>query len=356
MARGQSISWAELRVGILVIASFALLAVAIFFMSGQIGFFQPINTITAYFASANGMKAGAEVHLEGVTIGNVRSVQVTNDPDPNRLAAIEMRVDRRFTIPSDTVLTIGTIGLLGDSIIRMTRAGTSGPPLTDGGQIQGEPEGDIRAIIQQTNDVVANLDILSEQVTEIAAGIERGEGTLGRLLTDESVFENLDAIVMEARLLVENARTGDGTIGRFISDPALYERATAAVEDLEAFVESIQNGEGTIGLLVNDRSLYDRADNLVASAETIVAGVQNGEGTIGRMLTDASLFENMNDTTEEVRAMVTSITNSEGTAGRLINDPALYDNLNQTISELLKLMYDFREDPGKFLTINFRLF
>jgi phospholipid/cholesterol/gamma-HCH transport system substrate-binding protein len=53
--------------------------------------------------------------------------------------------------------------------------------------------------------------------------------------------------------------------------------------------------------------------------------------------------------------MVESVANSEGTAGRLINDPALYVNINTLISEFLKLVYDFRQDPEKFLTINFRL-
>ena len=356
MAKRQSISWAELRVGLLVIASFLLLAVAIFFIGGEIGFFRPRITLTAYFASASGMKNGAEVRLEGVTVGNVRSVQVTNDDLPDRSVAIQVGIDERYPIPADAVLTIGTIGLLGDSVVQISRSGSTGAALTDGDEIQGTSAGDIQAIIQQTNDVVANLDNLSEQVVEIAAGIERGEGTLGLLLTDESIFEDAAATMLEARRLVEDARTADGTIGRFIYDSEIFDRVAAAVTDLEAVVDSIENGEGALGLFINDRSLYDRADSLVASAEDILAGVRDGEGTLGLMLTDETLFNNMSEAAENINTMVTDITNSEGTIGKLINDPSLYDNFNQTVSEFLKLMYDFREDPGKFLTINFRLF
>ena len=357
MAKRQSVSWAELRVGMMVVGAFGLLFIAIIFMSEGLNRFRPTNTITAYFASANGMKRGAEVRLEGVTVGNVRNVTVEPDPlDSDRAVALEMRIDERYSIPSDAVLTIGTIGLLGDSVVEISRAGATGDAVGDGGEIQGEFGGDIQEIIQQTNDVIANLDNLSEQVVEITAGIERGEGTLGRFLTDESIFEDAAATMLEARRLVEDARAADGTIGRFIYDSEIYDRVAAAVTDLEAVVESIENGEGTLGLFINDRSLYDRADSLVASAEDIFAGVRNGEGTLGLMLTDEALFNNMSEAADKINAMVTDITNSEGTIGRLINDPSLYENFNQTVSEFLKLMYDFREDPGKFLTINFRLF
>ena len=58
----------------------------------------------------------------------------------------------------------------------------------------------------------------------------------------------------------------------------------------------------------------------------------------------------------DIQEMAASIADSEGTIGRLMNDQALYNNMNTTLSELLKLVYDFREEPERFLTINFRLF
>ena len=47
MAQRRSLAWTEVRVGILVITSFALLALAIFYVSGQSGFFVKKYTITA---------------------------------------------------------------------------------------------------------------------------------------------------------------------------------------------------------------------------------------------------------------------------------------------------------------------
>ena len=84
--------------------------------------------------------------------------------------------------------------------------------------------------------------------------------------------------------------------------------------------------------------------------------LERGEGTLGRLSQDDTLFVEARTAMESVSTMVSNVANSEGTAGRLINDPSLYNNVNQTVSEMLKLVYDFRQDPGRFLTINFRLF
>jgi len=68
MAPRRSLAWTELRVGILVIMSFALLAVAIFYVSGQSGFFVRKYSVQAFYQNANNLRSGAEVSLEGVTI------------------------------------------------------------------------------------------------------------------------------------------------------------------------------------------------------------------------------------------------------------------------------------------------
>src|ERR1044071_9942976 len=130
MAARRSLAWTELRVGILVITSFLLLAVAIFYVSGQSGFFVPTYKVVAYFQNANNLKSGAEVSLEGVTIGNVQTVSVSRatDPktglaDPKKAVEAVLKLDAKYKniIRSDSMATIGTIGLLGDSKVDITR-------------------------------------------------------------------------------------------------------------------------------------------------------------------------------------------------------------------------------------------
>ncbi len=358
MAQRRSLAWTELRVGILVILSFALLAFAIFVISGSSGFLTKRYTIVAYFANANNLKSGAEVQLEGVTIGNVRDVVVSKLPDPNKAVEAELGLDATYknVIRTDSKATIGTIGLLGEAAVNLTRGTDAGQMIEDGGMLVGSEEGDIRRIVQGTNDFVANLQVLSDQVKRMAERVDRGEGTLGKFLTDSSIYDNANATVKEANLLVRDARTGNGTIGRLMADDQLYRRINSIGDRVDTLVAKIESGQGTAGKFINDPAVYNRTEELLGRFQSIADRIDRGEGSLGKLLKDDSMYNETRQTMTRVSSLVEKIENGEGTMGKFLRDPSLYNSANQTASEILKLLYDFRQNPKKFLTINFKLF
>jgi phospholipid/cholesterol/gamma-HCH transport system substrate-binding protein len=358
MAARRSLAWTELRVGILVITSFALLALAIFYISGQSGFFVRKYTIYAYFQNANNLKSGAEVSLEGVTIGNVTSVAVSTEADPMKAVVTVLKLDERYRniIRTDSKISISTIGLLGDSKVDITRGTTVGMVIPDGGTLQGTEEGDIRRIVQGANDIVANFQVLSEDFKKITDRIDRGEGTLGKFLTDTSIYDNANAATKELHNLVSDARTGNGTLGRLISDDELFKKIMTISDRVDDLMVKLQSGDGTFAKIVNDPSLYNRFDDLAAKFQSISDRIDRGEGTLGKLTKDDALYNDVRDGVTKINALVDSVQNGEGTVGKFIRDPSLFNNVNQVTSEFEKLMYDFRQNPKKFLTVNFRLF
>src|SRR5947199_10193161 len=253
MVQRRSLAWTELRVGIVVIVSFLLLALAMFFVGGQTGFLGPKYTIVAYFENANNLRTGAEVHLEGVTIGNVNAVRISKLADPKKAVEAELRLDQTYQniIRTDSKVTIKTIGLLGDSAIDITRGSDAGQVIEDLGTIQGSEEGDIRKIVQGTNDFIANLQVLSDDVKKMAERVERGEGTLGKLLSDTSIYDNANATMDEAHAFVGEAhdfvrdlRSGNGTVGKLVSDDELYKRMNHTMDRVDALIDGIQQWNG----------------------------------------------------------------------------------------------------------------
>ena len=154
MPQRKQIAWAQLRVGLLVVVSLIILGLGIFFISGQVGFLSRRYTLKTYFASASGVHEGSEVHLAGIEVGNVKTIQLSPYSDPNRAVEVVMKVTRRYQnqIHADSVANIETAGLLGDSYIDISRGGPDSPTLPNNGELKSEEQANIKAIVQNAND------------------------------------------------------------------------------------------------------------------------------------------------------------------------------------------------------------
>ncbi len=251
MAQRRSLAWTELRVGILVTISFLLLALGIFYVGGTSSFWTPKYKVTGYFASANGLRPGGEVWLEGVTVGTVDDVRISRNPDPAKSVEVEMRIQKQYEniIRSDSQVSIETKGLLGDNIVNISKGSAAGQAVPDGGTLQGEEAGDIKKIITGTNDFIANLDTLSETFKKMAEKIDKGEGTLGKLMSDTSIYDNFNKTAAELNSLVRDAHSGNGTIGRLISDDELYTKFNGTIDRVKKMIDYVEAGNGTVGKL-----------------------------------------------------------------------------------------------------------
>ena len=195
MPQRKQIAWAQLRVGLLVLVSLIVLGLGIFFISGQVGFLSRRYTLKAYYSSAGGVHEGAEVHLAGIEVGNVKSIQLSPYTDPNRAVEIVMKITKRYQpqIHTDSVASIQTAGLLGDAYIDISRGGQGLPALPNDGEVKSEEQADIKAIVQNANDVVSNLRVLSSALNGITDQIKSGKGSIHQLLYDETLADRMNA-------------------------------------------------------------------------------------------------------------------------------------------------------------------
>jgi phospholipid/cholesterol/gamma-HCH transport system substrate-binding protein len=95
----------------------------------------------------------------------------------------------------------------------------------------------------------------------------------------------------------------------------------------------------------------------------IIADIRQGRGTVGKLLQDEAIYNDartaiarFNTTAERLDNVVSAAQRGEGTVGKLLTDDQLYNNFNQLSSEAVKLIYDFRQNPKKYLTVKFELF
>jgi len=357
MAR-QSMAWKELRVGIVAILGFVILAAALVLVSGGRGLFTPKYTVKTHLENASGLRRGSLIWLAGVEVGSVDAVQVSRSDDPSRAVEVHMKIDRAFqqSIRRDSQATLGSIGLLGDKYIEISRGSQSEPVVSDGGEIDGSSPPDIKRIIQGTNDLMANVGDLVERVTGIAGKINVQEGTLGKLINDPGIFNNLAGTTEELQDLVKKITAGEGTIGQLVSDPELYEELKETVQIGQNVVTKVESGEGTLGKVIGDPALHDRLERMLARAEKVVQRIEDGEGFLGRLSKDDTLYTQFNQSLGEFSNVAAKMNNGDGTVSKLLKDPSLYSNLDLASAELVKFMHDLRENPRKYLRIKLTLF
>jgi len=361
----------ELRVGIHVVISIAILILMILTASGDITVFSHTMTLNTRLSAVEGLKKGDEVRLAGVHVGQVESVRfgdkIPENPNVKEgTIVVAMKVDSDMAknrIRSDSTVILGSIGLLGDKVLEITPGTQQGVPVKDGDYIKGSQETSIKELVTGANDILANFTTLSDILKDVGNQVREGKGTLGRFLYDESIYVNANRTVVQAEELMRRIEEGDGTMGRLINDPKLYDDLHTTVQQLSTLVGDIQKGRGTLGKLTTDEELYNRInraseklDSVTKRIDEIAAKIQSGQGTAGRIIYDDKIAKDAEAAIANLNRITERLDKGEGTAGLLLHDDKLYNNLNGASSEVVKLLYDFRQNPKKYLSIKVTIF
>jgi phospholipid/cholesterol/gamma-HCH transport system substrate-binding protein len=370
----------QLRVGIFVLVSIVILIFLIMNASGDINPFKKRLHLKARFADANGLREGSEVRLSGVRVGKVDSVTLLppstepNAPRVEALMTIDATIDGRPAterIRQDSTAQQGSPSLLGTEMLINISPGTAlSPQVKDYDILRSSTSNTVNDFATSGTDVAQRLSKLSDQLSAIVKDVQEGKGTVGRLFSDEALYNNLNATVREAEDMIRQIRSGNGSAGRFVNDPALYNNANEVVISLRTIAEDLRAGRGSAGKFLTNDELYnrlnrtaDRLDHAVDNINEMVADINSGRGTLGKLVKDEQLYNDaraaiarFNTTAERIDNMVAAAQRGEGTVGKLLTDDALYSNVNQLSSEGVKMLYDFRQNPKKYLTIKFQLF
>ena len=376
----KNVTLSQLRVGIFVLIAIGVLIFLILNASGDINPFSRKLHLKARFVDANGLREGSEVRLAGVRVGKVDKIillepsQVPNAPRVEAQMVIDSSIDGRPAserIRSDSQAQQGSPSLLGNEmLINITPGSAMGAPVQDYAILPASSSNTVNDFATSGTDLAQRLSKLSDQISDLVQSVKKGEGTMGRLFSDEALYNNLNATIRETQDVMTAIRSGNGSAGRLINDPALYNNANDVIVQLKTIADDLRAGRGSAGKFLTDDELYvrinrtaDRLDKSVDQINLLIADVNAGHGTLGKLIRDEQMYNDaraaiarFNTTAERVDTMVAAAQRGEGTVGKLLNDETLYTNVNQLSSEGVKMLYDFRQNPKKYLTIKFELF
>jgi phospholipid/cholesterol/gamma-HCH transport system substrate-binding protein len=358
MPQQERVAWAQLRVGVMVIAGLAILAVGIFFISGQVGFFTQRYTLKTYLTEASGLREGAEVRLAGVAIGNVKRVQISAFTDRSRAVEVVMHVSRRYQqeIRADSVASIETVGLLGESYVNISRGSRSQEVIPDEGVLKSSEGAEIKQVVQNADDVIVNLRVLSAQLNNITGQLQAGKGSIGKLIYDQTLYNHMNATAAKLDQMVTDLDEGKGSLGKLMADETFYNNATTTFDRFNKLLDDMQHGQGSVAKFISDPSVYNNVNHLVAQANSLFDGVNQGRGTLGKLATDSQLYDRANDVFDRFDKISTRMADGQGTLGKFSTDPTLYNNLSDSSKSMKDFLTEFKKSPKKYLTLRVHLF
>ena len=357
MASQKQLKWSELRVGLTVIFASIALAVLIFLMTGSTGLFTRKITLYTYFDNASGLRVGAPVRLEGVDIGNVQAIRVVPGRGLTPVQVV-MKVSTRYkdAVRTDSTAELSTAGVLGETFVDIDSRAAHGPPAADGGILPIHERPDLSDMVRASQSTLQNIQALLQRVDNIVSFIQSGQGSIGKLIYDEALYNRLNTTLAEFQRVATAVSQGQGSLGKLIVNDDLYNRANATVDKLNNILDQVNTGQGTFGKFVKDPSLYNNANATIAKANDLMANINAGKGTLGLVARDQAFAAKINDTVNKLNALATQLNSGQGSAGRFIQDPAVYNNTNQLLTETRDLIAAIRKNPKKYLTIRLKIF
>ncbi len=337
----------EIKVGLLVVTAFIVLGVGVFLVSERGNVFSLKNRYSIEFQTVSGLSQGSPVQVDGVGVGSIQSIVLPEQVE-QKMLTVWVSADRRYAerIREDSVARIKTLGLLGDKYIDISSGTSISAIIPAGGTIPAAPPTDVDRLIASGGDAMGNVVAISYSLRNILERMEAGEGILGELTTDNEAGKRAKQALLEVldsmRFITNEIQNGNGTVAKLIKDDSLSNKLEGSVDHLDALLVDLREGDGLLPALLNDSETRQRVDDLLSGFEKtsqhladLTGAIESGDGLLGKMIHDdnfaTQLTEDLQHLLQNLRVVSEKIAQSEGTLGLLISDPQVYDAMNDII-------------------------
>ena len=326
------------------------------------------NYIQANFKDVKSLEDGAPVMLAGLNVGYVKSLSF--DAEKGEVE-VNLFIYSPYRLKKDSTASIRLQSLLGRYYVGVDFGDPASPDLPYGGLLK----------TKETIDVDTALQIVSEageQVKDLAKRFNENQDKLTSELSS-LIEENREDIKSAVHSFAElgpkfsstidtvndmalKIKRGQGTMGRLFTDDALYSRVTQAANSLTSLTADIRTGEGALSNLIYSDELSVSAGETFAEVKKAATGldgvVSENRDKIARFVyTLGSLSpkleaaaDNINNTMENFSQISEDINSGKGTLGQLVKDPSLFDDARSTVNQI-RATFEESEEQSVIRTV-----
>jgi len=285
-------------VGIFIFLGIAIFIITVLTLGSQHKTFEKSITIEAVFNDVNGLQKGNNIWFSGVKIGTIKKVTLSG----NSTVEVSMNIEEHSHqfIRKDAKAKISTDGLIGNKIV-VIYGGSMKAPEVETGDVLGVEK------LPTTDEMMNTLSKNNDNFLQITTGLKvitkrlvDGEGSIGKLMTDDTLVNNLDATTLtlkRAALSVEKLSsnvaaytaklsTKGSLADDLVTDTIIFSKLRSTVQQLQQLAETSKSV----------------VDNLKASTNTFNEGLNNKNAPVGMLLHDEQAATNIKATLQNLQS------------------------------------------------------
>ena len=275
----------EIKVGIFVVLGLLTLI----YMTATIGKWNLGRSkgylVTARLDSASGLLKDSPVKVLGVSKGKIEKLAIEKGK-----AKVYMRLPEELMLPKDSLVFVRSEGLLGEKYIEIKPGSPDKPLITDMGELlQGAPPADLDELFSELSEVARSIKNLTQIIIQPADQAGREKGKAGAI---QSIINNLEKTSESLKNLAQKIEKGEGTLGKLLTDDAMYDELKATLADISSSIGKLSSSEGTLGKLLSDKEVYNTIKEITTRINTLIKKMERGEGVLGKFFIGETLYEN----------------------------------------------------------------
>ncbi len=337
------------------------------------GIFTSTYIVTAHFKYAGGIKKDTPVYMAGVTIGYVDHLIPPTAEAP--YVKVVMNIYKNIDIRGDAILTIESLGLIGEKYLEFSIGSTKSPLLRKDGKavIEGQGAGGLQRVQSTIADAAEEFKKTLKSISmflmskNFKKSMVKSFRTFAKFNKRGAVlFNELQNKVKELEIQNINKATEEMVMS-----------LKKVQKTLDSFNEFIDESKRVVGELKNVQEVVNNAKSMLEKGNTILSKISQGEGTLGELINSKDFYFtvkntlNRFDTTfnslsdklqtaigaftenvNEVKGLVKDIKSGKGTFGKLAYDEQAYNKLLDALEKVktsLDSIKNTSDDAGKFI-------
>ncbi len=283
-------------VGIFIFLGLAIFIITILTLGSEKKTFERSITVKTFFDDVNGLQKGNNIWFSGVKVGTIRKVTLTGKGQ----VEVDMNIEQhsRQFIRKDAKAKISTDGLIGNKIVEIYGGTLQAGEIESGDMLGNQRLLSTEAMMSTLSKNNDNLLAITNDFKVISSRLVEGKGSIGKLLTNDSIVNQLNVTTLTLKRAAENLQklssnasvyaaklNSKGTLANeFVTDTVVFNQ-------LRSTVSQLQEVAATSKEVINN--LNTAGNSLNNSLNNLNTGLNNKNAPIGMLLNDEKSASNI---------------------------------------------------------------